>query len=167
MHPRAEVPSPLARALETLLHDFGEGARQASGESIRPREIPGDGPTGLRRSARGREPAHRHRGAVGVASEEVRHGDAVVGEKASSVAGARLDESGVGRPVGDEHPAQLTVVPAEGGDPVEGAVQDAELAGGRRARELRGPLLEAMRAVSEPAGDRRQQAGLKGPSHHR
>ena len=75
--------------------------------------------------------------------------------------------SGVRRLVGHEHPAELTVVPPEGRDAGERAVQDALLAGRRRAGQLHRPLLEAVAPGVHPAAQRRHRPRLQRPLRHR
>ena len=112
--------------------------------------------TGPARPARHLQPAHRHGGLRRIAGEQVGDRDAVVGEQAVAGAGPRLDDRGVLRPVGHQHAPQVAVVPAEGRDAVDGALQDRLLAGRRRARHLDDPLVKAWL----PLSSQRRRVGI-------
>ena len=159
-----DVARLLLAGLEALPERLVRRTPQAAGEPVGSQHEPGHGLPGLRGPAAEPDPAHRQHAGRRVAGEQVRDRHPVVGEQAQPVAGAPLDDRRVGRPVGDEHPAELPVVPAERGYAGAGPVQDALLAGRRGARQLHRPLLEAVAARVHPAPERRHRARTAAPT---
>ena len=74
-----------------------------------------------------------------------------------------LDDGRIAGPVRDQHPPELTVVPAEGRNPGDRAVQNPQLAGRRRTRQLCRPLPEHVVARGDPAPKRGNPARLNRP----
>ena len=167
MHSGYDVPPPLLTGLETLAQGLGRRTCEAAREPVGSQHEPGDRLARLPRAPPELDPAHGQHVGCRIAREQVGDGHAVVGQQSESVAGSLLDDQGVRRPVGHEDAAELAVVPPEGGDAGEGAVQNALLAGRRRARQLHSPLLEAVGAGVHPAAQRRHRPGLQCPLGHR
>ena len=140
VHPRAYVAPLRARRLEPLARDLAEGAGHAPRDAAGPGEEPRQGEPRLPGLLGAVDRAHGRVRRGGVAGEQVADRDPVVDEQPAAVRVLRLDRGGIGRLVGDVHPALGAVDPAERGDPLDGAVQDAHLAGRRGRGELGPPL---------------------------
>ena len=70
---------------------------------------------------------------------------------------------GISWPVRDQDSTQVTVVPAKGRNPADGAMQNPELTGRRSARQLCRPLLEHIVTRGDPAPHGRDPTRLDGP----
>ena len=88
-----------------------------------------------------------------VTREQIAEGQPVVGKQAGSGGRALLDHGGIGASVGDQDPTQLSVVPTKSRHPCHRAVQNPELTGRRRARELWCPLSEHILTGRHPASE--------------
>ena len=169
VHPGYDVAAPLLACLEPLAHDLDGGPCRSCGRS-RP-----DGATNRATARRVSvdprlelHPAHRHHARGASPENRLETETPSSASRPAPVAGALLDDGGVGRPVGDEDPAELAVVPPERRDAGAGAVQDALLAGRRRARRAgrSTPRSRWLPAV-HPAAQRRHRPGLQGPLRDR
>jgi hypothetical protein len=131
MDARLDFALPLPPGLDELLGELADaqddGADEGGGVDEVEREGVGvqvaHGPAGAAHAA------HDEGVALGVAREGVAHAGAAVGEQTLAVRYAPLDLDRVRGMVRDEHAARLLLVPAEGGDVVVVAVEDAGLAG--------------------------------------
>ncbi len=167
VHAGDHVARLLLAGLEALPEGLVRRTPEAAGQAVRPQHEPRHGLPGLLGPAAEPDPTHREHAGRRIAGEQVGDRHPVVGEQAEPVAGAALDDRRVGRPVGDEHPAELAVVPTERRYAGTRAVQDALLAGRRGARQLHGPLLEPVPAGVHPPPEVRHRAGLQRPPGHR
>ena len=122
---------------------------------------------GGRRASAGAEPAHRENRSRRIAGEEVSQRQPIVGQQPPPGGCPLLDDRRIAGPVRDQYPPELTVVPAEGRNPGDRAVQDPQLAGRRRTRQLCRPLPEHVVARGDPAPKRRNPARLDRPPKDR
>ena len=151
--------------LESVAGELADRARQRARQPVGIHDEVGDCAPG--RLAGPDATAHRQGCLRGVTGEQVGDAGAAVDQEPSSRREGRLDQRGVLRLVGHQHPVMGTVVPAERRDPVDHAVQDAHLAGGGGRRQLRRPLLERVGSSSDPAGQRGDRARGDGHLQHR
>lgn len=170
-HPGTVLAYPGAGRLADLAADLGEerhGGADGVGGVGEVGEVAGPG-AGLTAAAAGGD--GQDEGLfLRAAREEVASARAVDGEQ-SAVSrlchGPVLEFDGAGRAVADHHLAAVLLVPAEGGDVVVAAVQDAELAGTGLAGPVGAPGGEPVGgayptagvvAVAQPSGDRRHES---------
>ncbi len=110
----------------------------------------------------GIHPADGEDHVVGFAGEKVSAARAAVGEETLARGVAALDLRTVGRARARDEPSRLLLHPAEGGDVVVRAEQDARLASTGLGREIGLPLGEPVAPLDEPAGH-----GGRAPVPHR
>ena len=82
-----------------------------------------------------------------------------LGQQAPAVADAADDLGRVVRVVGHQQPGARLLVPAEAGDAVVAAVQDAGLAGRRRRRQHGDPRVERRLAAADQPAEHRNPPG--------
>src|SRR5690606_29257665 len=168
-HARALSGEPGPGGLGDLAHDLGDegqGGAHGVGGVAEVGEVARAG-AGSGVAAAGRDGQHQGL-LVGAASEQVAAAGAVVGEQpgVSGVGGGPAFEfGGAGGAVADHHLPAFLLVPAEGGDVVIAAVQDAELGGPGLAGPVGAPRGEPVGGAGPGGGTgRRCRAGAGGPA---
>ncbi|MFM9124945.1 MAG: AMP-binding enzyme, partial [Actinomycetota bacterium] len=140
LHAGHDVAADLLRGGEQLAADVDDPEHQRAEHRVRVgevREVVGAaGRAGLQRG-------DREARVLGVARDEVAAARAAAGEEAAPVGVAALDLRGARGVVRDDELAALLLVPAERGDVLVRAVQDAGLAGAGLRRPVALPALEA------------------------
>ena len=104
---------------------------------------------------------------VGLAGEQVAAARAAVGEQPDPAGEAALDLRAVGRRRARDHTPRRLLDPAEGGDVVVGAEQDARLARPGLRGEVGLPLDQAVAVLGDPAGHGGRVAVAHGVAQHR
>ena len=160
---RLHVAPPLARGGDQLEHDLpreqhdGAGDVRAVGQE---RAV-----AGVRRPLLG-EPADGHQGALGLARQQV----AAARSAGDEPDAARVPALELGAVVGvraADHPRGFLLDPAERGDVLVRAEQDAGLAGAGLRRQVGLPLDQLVTLVREPARHRRRRAVADRAPQHR
>ena len=103
------------------------------------------------RTLLGLDPADGQDHLVGIAREQVAAAGAAVGQQAGARGAAALDLGAVGRRGAGHHRPRLLLDPAERGDVLVRAEQDAGLAGAGLGGEVRLPFGEAVAILGDPA----------------
>ena len=151
----ADVAALLARGRDPLDHDLPEveheqpGDVEAVGEE---RAVAGV------RALLGLDPADREDRVLGLAGEQVAAARAAVGEQPDAGRVAALDLDAVRGRGADHHRLGLLLDPAERGDVLVGAEQDAGLAGAGLRGQVGLPLGEVIAVVGDPARHRGRAA---------
>ena len=159
MHLRPDAGPAGPPRLEPFLDELAEEERERTHIAGRAEEERREGltvsdPAALGLDRRGRQVRPR-----GVARQQIADAGPVVRKQALSVRDARSDQGRIGGIARCHQVFAVSLIPAEGWDPIVVAVQDPGLAARRHRRQDRLPARQLVAAVADHAGHRVDRAG--------
>ena len=166
VHARHDAGARLATRLDVLLDDLGDVLADHGDVVVGADEEPAEGVAVAEAAFLDLDGGHHQEGSIAVAGEDVADARPAGAQQTLAVRDALLDLGGVLGVVGHQQPAGLLLPPAEVGDAVVVAVQDARLAGRGGGRQQRIPVAQLVRPAADPAGHHRHSPGAQGVRQH-
>ncbi len=155
----------LAPRLDALLDHLAEVPGAHDHVVVGAHEEPGEGVALAQAALLDLDRGHDQEGPVGIPGEDVADARAAGAQEALAVADAALDLGGILGVVGHQEAPRLLLPPAEVGDAVVVAVQDARLAGRGRGGQQGLPVTQLVAAAAKPPGHLRHPAGAHRVAH--